>query len=62
MPRRGRASTSIEIAGSATVFRYNGWRKAWVVSGQDGSGVEVPEQEFLEFLESELEKRGRREE
>ena len=44
-----------------TVFRYDGWRNAWVVSRADGE-VEIPEEELLEFLDSELEKRGRREE
>ena len=42
-----------------TVFRYDSWRQVWVVSGRDGGEAEIPEEELLEFLESELGKRSR---
>ncbi len=42
------------------MFRYDGWRKVWVVSRPEGE-ADVAEEELLEFLDSELEKRGRRE-
>lgn len=44
-------------APGGTVFRYDGWRRVWVVSRPEGE-VEIPEDQLLELANRELVGRG----